>query len=97
MANTMDDDAEFQVDLDILFGQSSETDLGLSFDFEKDLVQTNEAGQFVPSQFEKGAEICEFFLKGTCVRGTRCLYRHNYGDKTIGMMRTELFAVQQKN
>ncbi|MDP2437036.1 MAG: zinc finger CCCH domain-containing protein [archaeon] len=68
--------SEWSVDLDMLFGLDTEINLGVEFDFEKDLVQSNVAGGFIPAQYEKGAEICAFFPRGTCLRGTRCPYRH---------------------
>lgn len=65
-----------------MFGVHHEIDLGLEFEFEKDLIQTNQAGGFVPAQYEKGGEICAFFKTG-CNRDSRCPYRHNAGAKSL--------------
>src|SRR3989338_6391655 len=76
---------EWLIDTSLFFGKTSDFESRLEFDFEKDLIQTNDNLSYVPSQYEKGGEVCAFYKarEGSCGRGSRCPYRHNFGSKTI--------------
>jgi len=64
-------------------------DLSTSFDFERTFADEPKE---VPSDGtqEDGTEhnpdatgICKFFLKGTCVKGSNCPYRHTKGERAV--------------
>lgn len=54
---------------------SLETDFRLSFDFEKSL--------HVDEDEHQPKEICKFYLKGHCLKGTECPYRHIKPEKAV--------------
>eukprot|EP01095_Lingulamoeba_sp_RSL-Kostka_P016293 TRINITY_DN7930_c0_g1_i1.p1 TRINITY_DN7930_c0_g1~~TRINITY_DN7930_c0_g1_i1.p1 ORF type:complete len:346 (+),score=78.63 TRINITY_DN7930_c0_g1_i1:253-1290(+) len=57
--------------------ETQELNGSLLFSFEdEEMVNTNIE--------ENGTgEICKYFLKGSCVRGERCIYRHSRGEKKV--------------
>jgi hypothetical protein len=50
------------------------------FDFEKDLSMV--LGEDVTLSGEDN-EVCKFFLKGTCMKGSSCPFRHSRGEKAV--------------
>ncbi|PRP78661.1 cleavage and polyadenylation specificity factor, putative-like [Planoprotostelium fungivorum] len=50
----------------------------LVFDFEKYLEK-----DYGPARDDEPGEICKFFLKGSCTKGTSCPFKHNRGDRAV--------------
>lgn len=67
--------------LDIL----TDTPFDATFDFEKVLEKNERQEQENAEQEEpqKPGEICKFFLKGSCMKGNSCVYKHSKNDRAV--------------
>jgi cleavage and polyadenylation specificity factor subunit 4 len=56
----------------------------LTFEFEKTLeVDSRATGTDSEQGEQQPGEICKFFLKGTCVKGNSCPYKHTKGERAV--------------
>lgn len=61
-------------------------DYSLSFEFER-LIENEPIPRNISVNAENAGEesneICKFFLKGTCVKGNACPYKHTKGERAV--------------
>jgi cleavage and polyadenylation specificity factor subunit 4 len=75
---------KFETDLREALEQTDLTTF--KFDFEDELASRDAkdpANQISLGDLNGEAEICKFFLKGSCSKGTQCPYRHNRTEKSV--------------
>jgi len=59
-----------------------------TFDFEKIIIQNEKAEQTealnqLQDEPQKPGEICKFFLKGSCMKGNSCQFRHSKNERAV--------------
>lgn len=61
----------------------------ITFEFEKGLdkkdfeITSNGATISQDDYQQKPGEICKFYLKGSCMKGSQCQYRHSRNDRAV--------------
>jgi len=71
-----------QMDITYSLSQKEDPFAYMTFEFEDELSKRDAKDPNMQVAGEDG-EVCKFFLKGTCMKGNECPYRHSRGERSV--------------
>eukprot|EP01120_Amphizonella_sp_Union-15-10_P010210 TRINITY_DN4064_c0_g1_i2.p1 TRINITY_DN4064_c0_g1~~TRINITY_DN4064_c0_g1_i2.p1 ORF type:complete len:285 (-),score=30.02 TRINITY_DN4064_c0_g1_i2:127-981(-) len=71
------------IDISDSLSQIEDPFFKMSFEFEEELTKRDSKDPNMQLAGEDGEGICKFFLKGSCMKGNDCTYRHSRAERSV--------------